>query len=329
MKQNEVFSENYETIPKLNDFIHSSEDEPHCGRRKELIKKYGQKINTLFGHEPLTKYIVMLLISLQLYLAYLLREEALYGGTIKFWLIAYFIGATITQSLFLAIHEISHNLAFKSTTHNKLFGIFTNIPLLLPMFIMFKDYHQDHHKHQGNHYLDTDIPTKFEAKLLSTKTGKLFFLFNQTWFYAIRPVFIKQQPLNRWHILNIGFQITADSILFYYLGMGSIFYLLASIHIAGSIHPCAAHFIAEHYVFTKDTETYSYYGALNKLCFNVGYHNEHHDFPNIAWSSLPRIRDLANNEYSKLPSHKSWIKVLWTFLNDSNVTLFNRIKRNS
>ena len=48
---------------------------------------------------------------------------------------------------------------------------------------------------------------------------------------------------------------------------------------AGSLHPCAAHFIAEHYLMNGPVEgdanaalaqeTTSYYGWLNILCFNV------------------------------------------------------------
>lgn len=36
-------------------------------------------------------------------------------------------------------------------------------------------------------------------------------------------------------------------------------------------------------------ETYSYYGSMNHLTYNVGFHNEHHDFPQIPHTRLYRV----------------------------------------
>ncbi|KZP25649.1 hypothetical protein FIBSPDRAFT_950067 [Athelia psychrophila] len=73
---------------------------------------------------------------------------------------------------------------------------------------------------------------------------------------------------------------------------------------AGSLHPCAGHFIAEHYLWDGlEQETYSYYGPPNVLAFNVGYHTENHDAPSIPWTRLPALPALAPEFYDTIASH--------------------------
>lgn len=74
-------------------------------------------------------------------------------------------------------------------------------------------------------------------------------------------------------------------------------------------------------------ETYSYDGPLNRVAFNVGYHNEHHDLITIPWSRLPRVRRIAPEFYERLDAHQSWTKLLIAFIRDRHITLFSRVVR--
>ena len=74
-------------------------------------------------------------------------------------------------------------------------------------------------------------------------------------------------------------------------------------------------------------ETYSYYGPLNVLTYNVGLHNEHHDFPAVPWTRLPALHEIAGEFYDELPCHKSWVLVMWQFILDPEVGLWCRVKR--
>jgi sphingolipid delta-4 desaturase len=115
--------------------------------------------------------------------------------------------------------------------------------------------------------------------------------------------------------------------VFHFLGGKALAYLPISSLIVMGLHPIAGHYISEHYVFREGQETYSYYGPLNLLAWNVGYHNEHHDFPYIAGSRLPRLRTMAPEFYDKLMSHGSWTATLWSFVTRPSLGGYSRVKR--
>jgi sphingolipid delta-4 desaturase len=94
------------------------------------------QVTKLCGPEPLTKYVVTGVVTLQVLCAYLLRDTPFFSWT--FFLTAYIIGATANQNLFLAIHEISHNLAFRNPLANRVFAVFANLPIGIPYSASFR-----------------------------------------------------------------------------------------------------------------------------------------------------------------------------------------------
>tara|TARA_Y100001972_G_scaffold129198_1_gene195111 strand:+ start:2334 stop:3257 length:924 start_codon:yes stop_codon:yes gene_type:complete len=306
----------------MSGFVWDNKKEPHHERRKRIMKEVPE-VKKLFGIDPLLKYKTLLLVAIQLLIPIYMPENI--------WirvLILFFVSATISHILFLAIHEITHGLAFKSKTLNNILAIVANIPLVFPYAMAFRIYHGEHHWYQGKDGIDTDIPTEKEALLFSGFLGKLIWLVNQILFYAIRPLVVHPIKIDKWQVINLLVQIVCMTAYYFVAGWTGIVFLLLSIFIAGGLHPIAGHFIAEHYIFKEGQETYSYYGFLNKITFNVGYHNEHHDFPNIPGSRLPELKKMASAHYDNLYAHDSWTKVLWHFVTSQKINLFSRVKRN-
>lgn len=303
-------------------FTWSDAAEPHAERRRQMLERYPQ-IKKLYGPCPRTKYVCTLLVAAQLLLAFELRAA-------PWWivvLVAYAVGGVINQALLLAIHELSHNLAFKRPWLNRAFGLFVNLPIGVPVAETFRYYHLLHHVHQGDERLDTDLPTEREGRLLRSFWPKLVWLALQGFAYALRPLFVHPKKPSGAELLNLGLQLAFDLLLFHFWGGKALAYLPISSLLVMGLHPIAGHYIAEHYLFREGQETYSYYGPLNALAFNVGYHNEHHDFPYIPGSRLARLRALAPEFYDSLRSHSSWTAVLWRFVTDRQLGGFSRIKR--
>lgn len=230
---------------------------------------------------------LVLMVFIQLFMVYMVKDMS--------WkeliVIAYVVGGTLNHSLSLGLHECAHNLVFGHSRPlaNRLIGFFANLPLGLPASVTFKKYHLDHHKYQGDEQMDTDLPTKIEGILFSSPIGKLFFVVMQPLFYTLRPVLVLPKTVTFLEVVNWAIQIAFDVLIYYVFGLKAISYLWLGTLLGLGLHPIAGHFIAEHYVFIKGYETYSYYGPLNLITFNVGYHNEHHDFPNVPGYRLPEV----------------------------------------
>uniref|UniRef100_A0AC11BXL9 Delta 4-desaturase, sphingolipid 2 n=1 Tax=Ovis aries TaxID=9940 RepID=A0AC11BXL9_SHEEP len=269
-----------------SDFEWVYTDQPHTQRRKEMLAKY-PAIKALMRPDPHIKWTVTGMVLVQLLACWLARGLA--WRWLFFW--AYAFGGCVNHSLTLAIHDISHNTAFGTgrAACNRWFAIFANLPIGLPYAASFKKYHVDHHRYLGGDGLDVDVPTRFEGWLFCTPARKLLWLVLQPFFYSLRPLCVHPKAVTRMELCNALVQLAADATIYALWGLKPMVYLLASSLLGLGLHPISGHFVAEHYMFLKGHETYSYYGPLNWITFNVGYHMEHHDFPSIPGCNLPLV----------------------------------------
>ncbi|MBL0104849.1 MAG: fatty acid desaturase [Bacteroidetes bacterium] len=308
-----------------NSFRYSSEPEPHKGRTKQILQQY-PKVRELITKNPMTIVPLVGIVAGMVIISYLLKDSSWW----LVFLVAYTVGAFANHSLFVMIHECSHNLLFRGKVPNYLASITANLPHILPSAISFTRYHRMHHVHQGNHDLDADLPDFWEARYLgnnffSKALWLLFFPFIQLK-RTFRLKYIK--PVDSWIVANWIIQFTFDFLIVYFFGWKALAYMALSFFFSVGLHPLGARWIQEHYlVLDQNQETYSYYGWLNTLSFNVGYHNEHHDFPSVPWNKLPELKRQAPAYYDNLKSHNSWVKLFFRFLFDNKITLHSRILR--
>lgn len=306
------------------DFSYSDSPEPHRERTRQILKQHPE-IRALITRNPYSFGIIALIVSLQTAVAYVLRDQPWWVALI----VAYLLGSAANHTLFVLIHEATHNLIFKKKVPNMLAGILADLPNAIPSAISFRNYHMKHHSFQGNYDLDADLPNRWEARLVgSTFVGKALWLLFYPVFQGLRPPRLKEiEFVNVWTMLNWLLVFGYDALILILFGPASLLYLIASLFFAIGLHPLGARWIQEHYLVSPPQETYSYYGPVNTIALNVGYHNEHHDFSSVPWNNLPRVKASAPEWYNTLVFHRSWTALLLRFLFDRNLSLYSRMLR--
>jgi sphingolipid delta-4 desaturase len=314
--------------PRGRKFTHVEYPEPHRDRARKILKDHPE-VRQLFGRQPLSAPLTVGIVAFQVVTAIALRNQ-------PWWMVigvAWLVGAWLTHTLWVLIHEATHNLMVESKFSNRALGVIANLPMLVPSAESFRIYHLKHHKFQGDYELDADLPSHWEAKLIgSSLVGKLIWQLFFPIFQSLRVIrFSKAGNISfvtAGVITNIVASFAFDGAIFYFFGPMALLYLGMSLVFSIGPHPVGARWIQEHYLtWDHDQETGSYYGPANILALNVGYHNEHHDFPFIPWHKLPALKKLAPEMYDTLDSYKSYTKLWILFLTTPTVTLFSRVTR--
>ena len=307
-------------------FPRTNDPEPHQARTKAILRSHPQ-VRAQIGRNPGTFVILVAIVALQVALAVALRSA-------PWWLVllvAYTVGAVANHALFVVVHECAHNLIFARTWANLAAAIVANLPQAFPSAISFKRYHLKHHSYQGVHELDADLPSVWEARLIKRYAiGKALWLLAFPIFQITRVARLREiAVIDRWIVVNWLGQLSFNVAMFVYVGPAALAYLVLSLVFSVGLHPLGARWIQEHFLTHGTQETYSYYGPLNRVALNVGYHNEHHDFPSVPWNKLPQLRATAPEAYDSIPAHRSWTKLLLRFLFDQELSLFSRMVRSN
>lgn len=303
--------------------IDTEYDEPHNKRKKAILKKYPM-VKNLYGISYKTKYIIIFVAVLHfigLFISTKLQSK------IIFTIFACLYGGTLTALGGVLIHECAHSLVINNTFLNTILGYLSNIPIIVPVYTSFQKYHLDHHHYLGVSTKDPDLPLDIEIKFVEGNTlRKLIYIAIYPIFYLGRAMKIKKKILKE-EIMNIIFHVFLIYFEYYFFGMKGIYFHLISTWFGYSLHPAAAHLIQEHFTFVDGQETYSYYGWMNILFLNIGYHNEHHDFCNVSWDKLPELNLMAKEFYDCNEKHNSWVGVIYRFITEPVLGPQSRVAR--
>ena len=307
------------------DFVRVDYPEPHKERSRRLLAAHPEA-RELQGPEPWSAPILIGVVALQLGLAFALRDQA-------WWvilLVAWFVGAVADHALWVLIHEASHNLIAKPPWVNSVATLVANLPIVFPGGIPFRRYHLLHHAWQGDPEIDADLAAPAEARMVgSSGIRKALWLLLYFLAQGLRATQLKRiKLLDGWYVANVACQVAFVVAVVHFWGWMALLYLFLSSAFAIGLHPVGARWIQEHYLtFPGKQETFSYYGPMNVLALNVGYHNEHHDLMRVPWTRLPALKRMAPELYEPLQYHRSWSALLWRFLTDPSITLYSRVIR--
>jgi len=295
--------------------------EPHLERTRLLLHRHPE-LRSLFGPVASTAWFVFGIVALQIALAVALRNAPLWA----ILLAAYALGAFADHALWTLIHDCTHNLVFRCPRHNAMLQILANLPIVFPAAISFRKYHLLHHRFQGDLDLDADLASPIEARLVGNSTWRkaIWLLSFFAWQAARVPRLKRVRMWDGWYAANWAVQLAFVGGLWAAIGWRAAVYLALSSIFAIGLHPVGARWIQEHYLTEPNQETFSYYGPLNRVAFNVGYHNEHHDLMMVPWCRLPKIRAAAPEFYAHLHAHRSWTRLLLRFIFDPRLSLHSR-----
>lgn len=201
-----------------------------------------------------------------------------------------------------SMHHHTHVPIFNSKILNRVYEIFVGMPSTIP-FQLWKYYHLTHHRYNNDMQKNGIVKDPISFYRYG-KHGKR----ENVWSYIVYGLYRDLLGISARDIENTcstkfktpdikKLRIENTMIILYFLAIMfvnfwySLYYVIVVVLtlIANNANSYGEHYGAvDHSNFRCDSIG-SYNKLYNLLCFNSGYHQEHHVKPSLHWAKLPEI----------------------------------------
>ncbi len=290
---------------------------------RELLRRHPQA-RALVGPDWRSALAIPVLLALHWGMAWAVSGT----GVLWTFMAAFFFGQLVLHSAGGLLHDTAHRLVFRAAGPKLAFDL--SLELVLASFGRQLTYQHEHvtshHRYMGEYerdYEHEDVcallarrdytarhPGRQRAVTLAILVLHLLpfgFLVSDwvvPWFYE-RATGRRARDLQRripatrprqWEkALFITVSLAVNAGLFFVLDFWAWLYhnWALSIFLGKFGVTNLGQSLSEHVGDDLQVPTRSYYGWMNTILFNTGYHNEHHTLASVPWSRLPALRRLA------------------------------------
>jgi len=302
----------------------SSEDARYHNEIRRRVLDAHPEVAALIGPDRRTALFAALMLALHWSIAWAVSQTT-------WWIVflaAFVFGQTIYHSVGVLIHENAHRLVFRGPRARFAFDILTET--LVTSFgyqliyqhnhvtshhAFLGDYEHDY-EHEDVYYVAARRKLRQENPVLYRLMSIGILIFHLLPFSiltdtillprlfrnltgkptrdrarntgATRPSRVELYAFALWSLtVNIG--------LFYAFGFLGWLYHIWSMSLVSSRWGASirGQILSEHYGEDEAHPTRSTYWWGNRVFYNIGYHVEHHSFPSVAWTKLPKLHAMA------------------------------------
>ncbi len=312
----------------------------HIQLRQQLLSTHPQAA-ALVGSDHRSLYGALVILALHWTVCWWVAGTNL----LVVFLTAFFVGQLTMHAAGALLHETAHRLVFRASRAKLAFDLLLEV-ILISFSLQLTYQHEHislHHPFLGNYERDYEHEDncRFLARRrfrhahprlerlmvisqLAVALLPLGFLVSDRIFLPIyrRATGLKvrdsarrtapTQPDPSERALFVAVSVAALLFLWLAFGWTAALYQVWSLSIfrgkAGITN--LGQSLAEHPGDDTENPTRSQYGWLNWVLFNTGYHHEHHTYPQVPWTRLPRLKALAPEIFNQAEP-RSYFRCWW------------------